>query len=444
MSKVQQKSEAPSTTSRELGLWMSTALVVGNVIGMGIFLLPSGLAPYGLNSLYGWTLMLLGCLALARVFSHLARAFPGADGPYDYVRNTLGDAPAFFAMWCYWISVWCTNAVLAVGVVGYLAELVPPLANVPPALIGLALVWLFVGVNVLGVRTGGGVQVATTALTLLPLVAVVVLGLWVLLTEPAAYTRTVPSTPLSMGMIMAASTTALYAMLGFESATVPAGRVKNPSITIPRATLLGTLLTAGLYIVVSTVPMLLLPQAELAASKAPFVDLFDRLSAPGVGRFLAFFVVISGVGCLNGWTLVSGEVTRSLANHGVLPRMLGDTNRRGAPGKALLVTGILATVMVLMNYSKQLVEGFVFVTNIVTAANLPRDFLSSVALFVLWRRAGGTARNQLLLALLGVAFAIFAAFGMGAKPSLWALALAAAGGPVYLAMRWWRGREVNT
>ncbi|MGH8028399.1 MAG: amino acid permease, partial [Arenimonas sp.] len=154
---------APNTPpARQLGFWMCTALVVGNTIGMGIFLLPASLAPYGFNATLGWIVTVFGCLALARVFADLSRAMPEAEGPYGYIGATFGNLPAFMALWCYWISAWLTNATLATGVVGYASAVYPPLATVPPAVPALALIWLFVGVNLLGARTGGGVQVATT------------------------------------------------------------------------------------------------------------------------------------------------------------------------------------------------------------------------------------------------------------------------------------------
>ncbi|HEV7667427.1 MAG TPA: amino acid permease [Thermoanaerobaculia bacterium] len=427
----------------ELGFWMCTALVVGNTIGMGIFLLPAGLAPYGFNALFGWTLTVLGCVALARVFARLARTYPDADGPYSYIRIHLGEAAAFLTLWCYWVSVWITNAALAIGVVGYLTALIPPLAGVPPAGIALALVWLFVAVNLLGARTGGGVQIATTALKLLPMFAVIVLGIWVLATDPGAYSRTLPTTPITLSGTLAASTIALYAMLGFESATVPAGKVRDPGRTIPRATLIGTLLTAAIYIAVSTVPILLIPQAELAKSQAPFVDLLNRLLGAGTGRWLAAFIVVSGTGALNGWTLLGGELTRTMAANGVFPAIFARTNRRGAPTAALLATGVLATGMVAMSYSKSLVEGFVFLTTVVTAANLPLYLCCSVALFLLWRRGERPKTSDLLvLATLGTTYAVFAFIGVGREPFQWALVLAAVGVPIYWVMRRRRLREV--
>ena len=166
---------------RELGFWMCTALVVGNTIGMGIFLLPASLAPYGFNALIGWGITVVGMTVLARVFSRLARQFPQADGPYAYMRSTLGEWPAFIALWCYWISCWITNSALAVGVVGYLGNAIPSLASVPPLVMAMSLLWLFVGCNLLGARTGGRVQVVTTALKLLPMLVVISLGVWLLL-----------------------------------------------------------------------------------------------------------------------------------------------------------------------------------------------------------------------------------------------------------------------
>jgi APA family basic amino acid/polyamine antiporter len=246
----------------------------------------------------------------------------------------------------------------------------------------------------------------------------------------------VPATPLTLRDLMAASTIALFAMLGVESATVPAGRDKDPAHTIPRATMAGTLLTAAIYVAVSAVPLLLIPQAELAQSTAPFADVLGRYLGEGSGRWLAAFVVVSGLGCLNGWTLLTGELTCSMARHGALPARLARLNSRGAPAAALLVTGVLATAMVLMNYSKSLVEGFTFLTLVVTAANLPLYLLCAVALAVVAQRDGRPASSDLIvLGVLGTAYSIFAFVGLGREPFLWALALGAAGLPLYWLMQ---------
>jgi APA family basic amino acid/polyamine antiporter len=421
---------------RKLGFWMCTALVVGNTIGIGIFLLPASLAPYGFNALIGWVITVVGCMAMARVFARLARDMPNADGPYGYIRSTLGDVPAFIAIWCYWVSLWITNAAIATGVVGYLGAVFPALAVVEPTLLALALVWLFVIVNLFGVRTGGRVQIVTTVLKLVPMLVVAVLGAWLLFTHPASYTQQLPTTPIGINQLMAASTIALFAMLGLESATVPAGKVIDPGRTIPRATIVGALLTAVIYIIVSTVPLLLIPQAQLGQSSAPFALLLDQYLGQGSGRWLALFVLVSGLGALNGWTLLVGELTRTMAANGVLPKVLTRNNRRGAPALPLLVTGVLASGMVLMSYSKSLVEGFTLLTTVVTAANLPLYLFCALALLVMWRRGQKPVNRDLLwLAIPGAVYVVFAFVGLGHEPFWYAVALAAAGLPVYVLMR---------
>jgi APA family basic amino acid/polyamine antiporter len=425
-------------STRQLGFWMCTALVVGNMIGMGIFVLPASLAPFGFNAFVGWGATVLGCAFLALVFSVLARRMPEAEGPFGYIRAMLGEGVAFAALWCYWISIWIANAALAVGAAGYLTSLAPPLARIPPAIIAAGLLWIFVGVNLFGARSGGRVQVLTAALKLVPLALVILLGLWTLVADPVAYTEHIPTEPITLQATMAASTIALFAMLGLESATVPAGRVMNPEKTIPRATLVGTLLTAVVYISVTAVATLLVPQETLAASNAPFVDVLDRLLGAGNGRWLALFVVISGLGCINGWTLVVAELTRTLASRQLLPAVFAKSNRHDAPAPALLLVGLLATGVALMNYSKTLVEGFTFLSIIVTAANLPVYLCCSIGLLWLWRRSPGSVpRHAWLFGLGGTAFAIFAFIGVGTEPFLWALVLAFTGVPVYF---WTRRR----
>jgi APA family basic amino acid/polyamine antiporter len=420
-----------------IGFWTCTALVVGNVIGMGIFLLPSSLAPYGFNALIGWGITLFGCLTLARVFAHLSAALPGADGPYGYVRETLGELPAYMSMWAYWVSLWLTNAALATGVVGYLTVVMPGLDVVPPVWFALALVWMFVLVNLFGVRTGGVVQIVTTTLKLLPMLAIALLGGWVLLTSPGSYVAHPPTTPVTFAGVMAASTIALFAMLGIESASIPASRVNDPGRTIPRATMAGAVLVALIYVVVSTVPLLLLRQDVLANASAPFALLMDRFGRAGFGRWLALFVVISGLGALNGWTLLAGQLTRTMADNGVLPPLFTRGNRHGAPAIALLITGVLASVMVWMSYSRSLVAAFTFLTRVVTAANLPLYLCCALALAVLWRRGtpGCSGRRVLLVAGVGVAYVVFAFVGIGGEPFVYALGLIAAGLPLYVFMR---------
>jgi len=424
--------------SRVLGLWMCTALVVGNVIAVGIFILPATLAPYGLNALTGWLITVVGCSFLAVTFAYLSRVFPQDDGPYSYTKRAFGDGVAFTVMWCYWVSTWVTNATIAVGVVGYLSVFIPSINSAPwlPPVVALSLLWFFVFLNLRGAIAVGWTQIVTTALKLLPMFGVICLGLWVLFTHPSDYLQHVPPNPPSFADVSGASTLALYAMLGIECATIPAGRVTNPERTIPLATVIGTVLLAVIYVGVSVVPMLLIPQHALTASSAPFADLFAQILGARSGEILALFVVIGGLGALNGWTMMLGEVTQGIARHGHFPTSLSKENRHGAPTRALFVTGGIASVMLVTNYSQSIGGLFAFFSVVVTAANLPLYFVCAAAIVVLQRQGkipavGTRAKLLAVSAVCAFAYCAYVSYGIGLKPLLWALALCAFGIPIY-------------
>lgn len=425
---------------RALGLLMCTALVVGNTIGVGIFMLPASLAPYGLNAVPGWLITTVGCIFVAWVFAGLARAFPQDDGPYAYASRALGHGVAFVIMWCYWISTVVTNAVLATGVVGYLSAFFPALAtdHLLAAVTAVALVWVFVVINVGGVRAAGWVQVWSTVVKLLLQVGIVALGGWALFAPHAISPVHLPSTPYSLSGVIAASTLALYAMLGVESAAMPAGRVCDPGRTIPRATFIGTLIVAAVYVCVSLIPMVLIPQNELAVSSAPFADLFARFLGPASGKLIAVCVIVSGLGCLNGWTLILGELTVSFARHGGFPPALGKVNAYGAPTRAFVLTAILASLMTLSSYNDSTAGAFTFLNLVVTASNLPVYLGCAIAVLILWRRGElGQLRAResrwIAAAILATLYCVWASIGIGGKSLLWALVPCAAGVPVY----WW-------
>jgi basic amino acid/polyamine antiporter, APA family len=431
---------ATAGETRALGLLTTTALVVGNTIGMGIFMLPASLAPYGLNAVPAWLITTVGSIFIAWVFAGLARTFPDDDGPIAYAGRAFGGGVAFALMWCYWVSTWVTNAVLATGVVGYLSMFFPVLGvnHWLAAVTALSLLWLFVLINLRGVRTAGGVQVLSSALKVLPLIGIIVLGLWALLAPHAQVAIHVPSTPLSLSGVTAASALALYAMLGVESAALPAGRVRDPGRTIPRATFMGTLLVALICLCASLVPILLIPQAELAVSNAPFADVFARILGAASGKVLAAFVIVSGLGCLNGWTLILGEITVSFARHGAFPPVLGRVNSHGAPTLAFVVTGLFASIMMVGSYNDSMAGAFTFLSVVVTASNLPLYLGCALAVLVLWRRGkipqpGARELRWIAASAIATLYCVWVSIGFGGKALLWALALCLVGVPVY----WW-------
>lgn len=436
------------TRTRALGLTMCTALVIGNTIGVGIFMLPASLAPFGMNAVPAWLITSVGCIFIAWVFAGLSRAFPDDDGPYAYATRAFGAPVAFVLMWCYWVSTCVTLPVLATGAVGYLSSFFPVLAvnHGLAAVTALALLWLFVLVNLRGARTAGWVQVLTTLLKLVPQLGIILLGLWAFFAPHAQSLVHVPPTPTSLSGVIAASTLALYAMLGVESAAMPAGRVRDPGRTIPRATFIGTLLVALIYIGVSLIPMLLIPQGELAVSNAPFADLFARYLGPASGKLLAAFVIVGALGCLNGWTLIVGELTVSFAKHGGFPRALGRVNTQGAPLWGLVLPGVLASGMLIMNYNDSMAGAFTLLSVVVTATNLPIYIGCALAVLVLWRRGqiprpGPREIRWIVAAFLAAIYCVWASFGIGRKPLLQALYVCAPGVLIYAVYWWYSGRR---
>jgi basic amino acid/polyamine antiporter, APA family len=429
---------------RLLGFWMCVALVVGNSIGSGVFLLPASLAPFGLNSVLAWGFTACGAVLLAVVFARLSRAYPAAGGPYAYVQLAFGPLTAFIVAWGYWISIWVGNVSIATGTVSYLSPLLPWIADVPGASAGVTLffLWLLSFVNWWGIRASGWVQSVTTVLKVLPLLAVAGLGLFVVRSDNVAAAAGIP---LSVGGTTAAATLTLWALLGLESATIPADKVRNPSRTIPRATLLGTVLTALICIVACTTVLLLVPPRTLANSNAPFVDLASQFWGSSAGRLVAVFAVISGFGCLNGWILLQGELPNAMAKSGVFPRVFGRDTARGTPGFAIIFSSILVTLLILVNYQKSMVSVFTFMIKLSTTACLVMYALCSLALLRLqWtgRLASGQLglprRGTVPLAIVGVtatAYSLWAIVGAGLETVLWGAALLALGVPLYFLIR---------
>jgi APA family basic amino acid/polyamine antiporter len=421
----------------KLGFGMATALVVGNAIGSGVYLIPASLAPYGLNSLTAWLFTAAGAVALALVFAALSRALPAEGGLYGYTRAAFGELAGFVVAWGYWVAIWVGNAAIATAGVSYTGVVAPWILDVPGAgaAVTLAVVWLLTLVNCLGVRAAGWVQVVTTLLKLVPLVAVAIVGFGFvrgdLVSAPAGM-------PLGLGATTAAATLTLWALVGLESATVPADKVHDPARTIPRATVAGTLVTAGVCAVASSVVLALIPAPALEASNAPFSDAAALLFGAGAAPVVAVFAAISAYGALNGWILLQGELPRALARDGLFPRAFARESRRGAPVRALVASSLLVTGLVLVNSHKGLGEVFTFMVLLSTTATLVAYLTSSLSLLVLLRRGRVASRHVArlaVLAVLGALYSLWAIAGAGTGAMLWGAALILAGLPVYALVR---------
>lgn len=433
-----------TSRGREIGFWTAVALVVGNMIGSGVFLLPASLAPYGATSLTGWAVSAGGSIALALVFAHLARVRPAAGGPYAYTRAAFGDLAGFLTGWGYWISVWSTNAALAIAFVGYLDPFVPSLVRnkASAAALAVAAIWIFSVINIRGVRSAGRVQVVTTILKTLPLVFVGLIGLAHF--SPAALQAAPADTPATSN-VMTVVTLTLWAFLGLESATVPAGAVRDANRVIPRATILGTAIAATVYVVSTLGVMSLVPAATLASSTAPFADAAHRIAGAPAAAIIALGAAISCLGALNGWTLMVGQLPMAMAADRLFPAFFARGSATGTPVTGIVIGAVLSTTLVVVDLvqwwmgggeGRNLVLLFTQVILLSTLSTLVPYFLCSLSVMLGIRSVSGPAMSPALrlIAFAAWLYAIVAIVGAGTEVLLWGLALLAAGVPVYLWM----------
>lgn len=342
--------EPDAGSGHRLGFPQAVALVMGSIIGVGIFNLPTSLSGYGPISLVSLGLTTVGALALALLFAGLSRRMPADGGPYAYARAAFGNRLGFANAWSYWITAWAGNAAIAVGWVLYVEEFVNTGHNktfsILLVLVGL---WLPAAINLSGIKNMGSVQVWTTVLKFAVLAFMSTVGLFFI--SSANYTPWNVSGESAIAAIGGGMAIALFSYLGIETAAVAAARVKDPDRNVPRATIVGTLATAAVYMLSLIAVFGILPTSELASSTAPFSDAADAIFGGGwAGNLMAIAVIISGLGALNGWTMICAEMPLAAANDGVLPEQFKRISRRGVPAFGIVVSTALASVAMIINY----------------------------------------------------------------------------------------------
>jgi len=378
-----------------------------------------------------------GAVLLAFVFAHLSRFNPAAGGMYAYTRQAFGDVPGFLVAWGYWISIWASEAALAVALVGYLDPFLPSIVRVPSsaALLAIGFVCLLTALNAIGVRAAGRLQLVTTILKVLPLALVGVGGLFAI--DPSHFPLATTNGQSIAAAISAAATLTLWAFLGLECATVPADSIETPEKTIPRATVTGTVVTAAIYIISTVGVMGLLAPAALGASTAPYADAARVLIGPQAAALVAVGAAISCFGALNGWILMAGQLPLAVAEDGLFPRVFGARSSTGTPARAMIIAAVLASGLIAMNFSRTLVQLFTFIILLATLSTLVPYAFCALAPFMLQRqdpRMRLTSGGVLVCAG-AFAYTLWAIGGAGADVVYWGFLLLIAGLPVYVYVR---------
>ncbi|MEV7187011.1 amino acid permease [Kitasatospora sp. NPDC093102] len=405
----------PQKTGRRFGLVTATALVMGNIIGGGIFMIPAAVAPFGTVSLLAFAVLTVGAIALALVFGQLARRSPRTGGPYVYAREAFGDFAGFLSAWSYWITTWVSNAALAVAAVGYLDVLLPLHHSIPLEITAaLAFQWLPALANLAGTRYIGAVQLVSTVLKFIPLLLVSVGGLFFF--DPKNLGPFDATGQGWAGGMSAAAAILLFSYLGVESAAMSAGKVRDPERNVGRASVLGTTGAAVVYLLGTIAVFGTVAHQQLVRSTAPFSDAVDAMfGGTWGGTVIAVAALVSMTGALNGWTLLSAQAPYAAAKDGLFPAAFGK-ERRGVPTFGVLVSVALASALTVLNFASGAKGAFNMLVLVTTfTATVPYLLSTAAQLYWLVRGAGEKVDRGRLVrdAVLGLG-----AFGF----SLWLLA----------------------
>jgi APA family basic amino acid/polyamine antiporter len=425
--------------ARALGVMSATGLVVGSIIGTGVFAMPAVLAGAGTSSLLVLGVIAVGAMLLATLFGQLTRRVPNSDGGlYAYARHEFGDFAGYLTGWCYWVQAWAGNAAIVSVWVFYVDALFglhpSGLGNWGIALTGL---WIPAMVNLAGVRQMAWFQNLTVVLKFLPLLFVGVAG-WFFATRGnfGAFNASGGSLYRAIGV---AAGVALFSFIGVEVAAITAKRVKNPRVNVGRASLLGTGLSALLYLAVSAAIMGLVPHHELVGNTAPFVTAFGAIFNHGAwaGQLVAALAVTSGIGALNGWTLVTTEVSRAAARDGLFPRAFAWADLKDTAWFGVVMAALLPSLLMLWSYTTK--TGLTIFTDLVdlTVVTVAIPYLFSACAQLAYlvsrrRRVQGWALGRdLAIAGAGVLFSMWVTFAAGYQSVYQALIIVLAGVVLY-------------
>ena len=433
-----------SEPTKGLTLWPATALVTGTIIGAGIFTQPSWLAQYGPISLVGFAITAFGSLMLALVFSSLARRTPDVGGPYAFSRQGFGDFVGFQSAWTYWVGAWVGVGAIASSMVVYLGVLIPAVTDskLLSTLVAVGAIAMLTFLNTNGVVTGGLVSLVLTILKVVPLLLIGTLGF---LAFDAANLGPFNASSLPpLEVITAVMAYTLFSFIGVEAATIPAGDVHEPDKTIPRATVIGTLAAAAVYLLSTTAVFGAVERSELATTDAAFSLAAQNMFGSWAGDAVAVVAVISCLGAMNGLLLLSGQIPMAAEFDGLAPKVFGKLNMRHAPGTGLIISGVLAAGILTLSFSGgglgEAVAQLVLVSAVATMVSYAFSAAAEIKWLALDHGKVPVAHlaRKMTIAILALAFTVLAFYGGGVQEIYWLWMLIVLGVPLYIYILWRR------
>ncbi|HQR79807.1 MAG TPA: amino acid permease [Actinomycetota bacterium] len=439
----------PETAAQQRGLtlWPATALVTGTIIGAGIFTQPSWLAQYGPISLVGFAITAFGSLMLALVFSSLARRTPDVGGPYAFSRQGFGDFIGFQSAWTYWVGAWVGVGAIASSMVVYLGVLIPAVVDnrLLSTVVAVSAIAALTLLNRNGVVTGGMVSLILTILKVVPLLLIGTLGFIAFDMDNLGPFKAVDLPALEV--ITAVMAYTLFSFIGVEAATIPAGDVHEPDKTIPRATVIGTLAAAAVYLLSTTAVFGAVEHSELARSDAAFAVAAANMFGDWAGQAVAVVAVISCLGAMNGLLLLSGQIPMAAEFDGLAPKAFGKLNIHHAPGTGLIISGALAAGILALSFTGgglgDAVAQLVLVSAVATMVSYAFSAAAEMKWLALDRGKVPVAHmaRKMTIAILALAFTILAFYGGGVQEIYWLWMLIVLGVPLYIYILWRRAHH---
>jgi APA family basic amino acid/polyamine antiporter len=406
---------------RMLGPWMTLALVISGVVGVGIYYLPIALAPLGGSVPIGWLISAVGVMSMAYCASRIIS--PDGGGIQAYVENELGPGAGFMVTWMTWCSSCVGNPAVALAAAAGLATIVPGLGN-HLVLLASAFFIVLTLVNLRGIKAVGELAIVTVLIKILPLIAVVVIA--AILGGSGAPLQPIDVPPPSFGNIATASALCLFALTGFEFSLSPVGKILNPERNLARALVFGLAGIAVTYLLVTVSLSLIMPNSAIARSIAPFPQAIGSYWGGLAGLLAAAAMVVSAFGTLNASILACGEMLYSMALRNDMPRYFSRTNRFNAPHAALIASVGLGFILLALNEAKGTTQLFTFITLLATDAVLYLYSAAAIAAAIKDKRPSTT-----IACVIGLAFVLFAFYGSGLEAFLLSVGLFAAGGVLF-------------
>lgn len=353
----------------------SFTLVVGNMIGAGIFMLPISLSAFGSISILGWIISGIISICLASVFKKLSREYPGESGPFTYTKKYFGEFTAFLVVWGYWISILLLNASLAIAITSYSTVFLPILKNQYYNIFFSSFIIIIIStISLSGIKGIGRFQFYTALIKLIPLILIIFLG-FLFMNVEYFYPINI-SNETDFRAITITTTLTFFAFLGLESATVPDNKVQNAKENVSKSTIYGVIFTFFVYLLSSIALFGLLSPEQIQDSNAPYADAGGIILGDYAKYIVAIFAIISALGCLNGWTLLQIELTKNLSKNNLFPKIFLKENANSIPSSGLIISNTIVILLIVINYSKDL-------SNIFTELILTSTFCALILYFLI-------------------------------------------------------------